>query len=163
MATFAEIKEVRLRINDPPGFVDFAEVANAAALPADPTHQYGYKTTDTGEYWSTELESGASQSDYTLEDLQISDARISAYIDASDTDTATCQSIKQIISNIGKSMGVERSTNGADTIVFAGLKDNYDYYKGLLSLCQDTKKENNNNDSGRFYKTKTVEIAGGNI
>ena len=163
MATTLQIFEVRLRISDPAGFISFIEVADTASLPTDPASQTAYLVTADGNYYSTEKTIGATPADYSIEELKVSDVRISAWIDAADVDTATCMALKAIISQIGQSMQIKRNDAGADSTEYQSLKDTYEYYKGLLLLCSEEKQSNNNNNSGRYSGTVQPEIGGGNL
>lgn len=164
MATFDEIKEVRLRIGDPFGFINFLEVADAASLPASPVNQTGYKTTDTGYYYSTEKTSPSVPGDYNIEDLQVSDARISAWIDAYGIDSAACRALSQIIAQLGKELGgFKRNRSGAEEVEYNSIKDMYDYYKSILDLCKENERSESNTSTGKIGKMKVPEIAGGNL
>lgn len=163
MATFDEIKEVRLRIDDPSGFINLIEVANAAALPSSPESQTAYKLTDTGVYVATDKDPPVVSTDYETQELLVSDARISAWIDAEDVNYATCQALKNIVAKLGKRLRLVKNRAGAEETEYTSLKDTYDYYKGLLDLCESEKKSEDNNNSGRIGQMKQPEIAGGNL
>ena len=150
MATFEEIKEVRLRIDDPEGFINILEVA---VLPAVYVPQTAYKLTTDGLYYS----------DGEVLELRVSDTRISIWIDADDVDSATCRALKQIINKLGKELQLARITAGADTTQYTALKDTYEYYKGILAECNDTKRTNDNNSTGRIGAMIAPEIAGGEV
>jgi hypothetical protein len=163
MATTEEIFEVRLRISDPAGFIDFEEVATTGNLPATPASQTAYLVTADGNYYSTEKTTGATPADYSIEELLISDSRISNWIDLDDTDFATCQALKNITAQLGRSLQIKRNEAGADSTEYQTLKDTYEYYKGLLALCNEEKQSNDNNNSGRYSGSKQPEIGGGNL
>ena len=156
MATNAQIFDVRLRVSDPPGFIQFID----SALPAAPASQTAYLL--AGNYYSTEKTS-AAPSDYSVEDLLVSDIRISTWIDLSGSDYAVCQSLKSIISQIGRSLQIKKNATGADTVEYQTLKDTYDFYKEMLALCSEDKKSNDGNNSGRWGQSLQPEIAGGNL
>ncbi len=160
MATFDEIKEVRLRIDDPAGFINIVEVA---ALPATSSPQTAYKLTTDGLYYSTEELTGLTASDYEALELMVSDTRISLWIDDDDVDAAACRALKQIINKVGKELTLVRITAGADTTQYTSLKDTYEYYKGILADCQDNKRTNDNNSTGRIGCTIQPTIAGGEV
>ena len=163
MATQEQIFSLRLKIADPPGFIGFMEVANAAALPATPASQTAYLQADTGEYKATDLTSGATPSDYEAQTLAISDAVLGGYIDSYGEDSAVCQAIKQIIANLGREMRIKKLDGGADSTEYQSLSDLMSYYKDLLSICSDNTAAGQNASTGRMFKTNTPEIAGGNI
>lgn len=150
MATFEEIKEVRLRIDDPEGFINIIEIA---ALPAVYSPQTAYKLTTDGLYYS----------DGEVLELKVSDTRISLWIDEDDIDSATCKALRQIINKLGKELQLARITAGADTTQYTTLKDTYEYYKSILAECKDDKRSNNNNSTGRMGAMKAPEIAGGEV
>jgi hypothetical protein len=163
MATNEQIFDVRLRISDPPGFITFAEVATKTDLPATPASQTAYLVAADGNYYSTEKPSDAAPSDYSVEELLVSDARIGNWIDLSGEDSATCNSLKGIISQIGRSLQIKKNATGADSVEYQTLKDTYDYYKSMLALCSEEKKSNAGNNSGKWGQTVQPEIAGGNV
>jgi hypothetical protein len=163
MATFAQISEVRIRIDDPPGYQAFIEVANAAALPATPAPYTAYKLTDTGAYMATELESGATSADYTRLDVRVSDSRIGAWIDADSVDVAECKSYAAIATRLGNELKLKSTKGGAETAEWQTLKDTYTYYKGLSDDCKDRNKTTSGNSTGRYGTSVQPEIAGGEI
>lgn len=163
MATFEEIKEVRLRISDPFGVINLIEVANKAALPTDPAPQTNYKTADTGYYWETTKTTGATDSDYTIVELQVSDDRIEGWIDSDGVDYATCQGLKQITTQIGKEYGIKKNTAGSDSTEWQALGDLYGYYKDLLKGCTESYEKGKGNSSSRWGGSKAFEVAGGNL
>lgn len=160
MATFEEIKEVRLRIDDPVGFINIEEVA---ALQAVSSPQTAYKLTTDSNYYSTDKLTGAVPADYEILELLVSDTRISLWIDEGDIDSATCRALKQIINKLGKELQLVRITAGADTTQYTALKDTYEYYKGILADCKDVKRTNDNNSTGRIGCMIVPEVAGGEI
>lgn len=163
MATFAQIKDVRLRVNDPPGFNDFLEVATGSALPATPAAYTAYKITDTGKYVSTELESGATESDYKLLTLRVPDSKIESWIDSYCVDIAECKALKFITVRLGQELTTKRLQGGAESIEWTSLKDMYDYYKALSNDCSEDYKESQGTNTGRYGLTEQPEIAGGEI
>ena len=163
MATDDQIFDVRLRISDPPGFIRFITVADKASLPSEPKPQTAYKVTADGNYYSTEKTTGATADDYSIEDLRVSDDRISNWIDLGGEDYATCQSLKAILSQIGTELGIKKNETGAESVEYTTLKDTYEYYKDLLSQCNSEKQSNEGNSSGLYSRSKQPEIAGGNL
>ncbi len=140
---------VRLRISDPAGFIAFEEVTS---LPGIYKPQTAYLF--NGSYYS---EGGE------IETLYVSDDRIQNWIDLKDEDYATCQAIKAILPQLGAAMQLKRMGAGAESTEYQTLKDTYTYYKDLLSICNDDKKSNDNNNSGRMGGSKAPVIGGGDI
>lgn len=163
MATFDEIKELRLLINDPFGFIDFIQIATTSDLPAAPASQTAYKVTADGSYYETSLTAGATESDYERVELQISDSRLSAWLDTYTLTEAKCKSLKQIIMQIGKQLGITRNQSGTENVEYTSLKDMYEYYKAMYDMCKDDAREENKNSSGRWGGSKAPNIAGGNV
>lgn len=163
MATFAQIKEIRIRVDDPPGFQDFIEAANAAALPAVPAPYAAYKLTDTGAYVATELESGAASSDYSRLDLRVSDARISSWIDSYSLDQAECFALSAIAQRLAADLNIKRASVGSEDVEYTSLLDAYRYYKELSDQCKEDFRESQNNSTGRYGTTVAPEIAGGEV
>lgn len=163
MATFEQIKEVRLRINDPEGYQDFLEVADAASLPADPATYTAYKVLSSGAYVATDLESGATAADYQTLPLRVSDARLSSWIDLYGVDIAECKALQAIVSRIGSELNIKRLDGGAETTEYQSLKDLYGYYRDMWNDCKDRVKENTGNSTGRYGTSSQPQIAGGNI
>lgn len=163
MATNTQIFDVRLRISDPPGFIAFEEEATTGDLPAAPASQTAYLVTADGNYYSTEKTAGATESDYEIEELLISDARIGNWIDMGGEDFATCQALKAILGQLGRSMQIKKNATGAESVEYQTLADSYSYYKGILTLCSEEKKSNEGNNSGKWGGSADPIIAGGNI
>ena len=157
MATTEQIFDVRLRLSDPAGFIQFIE----SALPESPEPQTAYMV--SGVYYSTEKPSCALTEDYSIEDLRVSDIRISTWIDLNGSDYATCQSLKAFLPQIGKEMQLTKNSTGAESVEYQALKDTYYYYKDLLALCSEEKKSNDGNSSGRYLGSVQPEIGGGNL
>ncbi|GAF70225.1 unnamed protein product, partial [marine sediment metagenome] len=104
MATRAQITDLRLLVNDPPGFVTITEVANAIALPATPAQGTCYYQTDVARYKATEKESGAVAADYESQRIQVSDSIIGDLIDELGADAARCRVLWQITTKLGADM-----------------------------------------------------------
>ena len=163
MATFAQIAEIRIRIDDPSGYQAFAEVANAAALPATPAPYTAYKLLDTGAYVATELESGATASDYDRQDLLVSDDRIDAWIDTYSVDQAECKALQAMQSRIGNELTLKRVSVGTEDITYVELLNKYNYYKFLSDACKENYNKTQNNSTGRYGTSDQPEVAGGEI
>lgn len=154
MASFADIKETRLTISDPSGFIDFLEVANFAALPVTPVAQTAYKAVDTATYYGKE--SGA----WEALKLRVSDSRISDWIDALGVDGAILKSIQAILSTLPGEMMIVKNTDGAESTEFTKLLDLQKFYQNWL---KDLAPVNAASSTGRYFKTKAPCIAGGNL
>ena len=163
MATNAEIFEVRLRVDDPFGFIAIESVANSSALPSTPAVQTVYKLADTGAYVATDLSEGATCADYEVQEVRVSDTRISGWIDASGSDYATCQVLRQIIAKLGREIVIKKSNAGAEDLEWTSLADMKKYYQEILNQCKETKRSNNNNSTGRWGGSYAPTIAGGNV
>lgn len=148
MATFNQIKEVRLTIDDPAGYIDLIE---AVTLPSSPAPWTAYKK--DGIYWVTTKTEGADPTDYTPVTIRISDARLGSWID-SGTD-AVQQAYKAILAKIGNEMIIVRNDAGAESTQFTALKDLQDYYRGLIA--------SEGASSGAWARSTPPEIAGGNL
>ena len=135
MATQVEIFNVRLRVSDPAGFISLVEASN---LPATPASQTAYLY--NGAYYATEKTSGATISDYDIQELRLADSVIGGYIDDKGVHGAICSAIKQLIANLWMEMRIKS-----------------------LSGCVDNKREESGYNTGRMFTTKSVEIAGGNL
>lgn len=160
MATFEQIKEVRLKINDPFGFINIIQVTS---LPVNPAFQTLYQLTTDSVYYSTSVET-AQVSDYEKEELYISDSIIATNIDAKGILYACCQGLKSILSTIGRQFGIIKSNSGgAESTEYTDLSQLYSYYKNLYDLCNEDLRSSNNNNTGKFGQTKQPTIAGGNL
>ena len=163
MATQTQIFDLRLKIADPPGFINFDSVADSASLPSTPASQTAYKQIDTGEYKSTEKTAGATATDYSVEELRISDTKLGTLIDTYGEDSAACRAIKIIIAQLGNEMMIKKNDAGADSTEYTSLKDMLDFYKNLLSICSETASSDAGTNSGRYFTTKIPDVAGGNL
>jgi len=160
MATFAQIKEVRLKTDDPAGFINLLEVSS---LPASPANQTAYKLTTTGTYHATDAEAPIA-ADWETLDLFVSDERIGEWVDLDGTLYATCQTVKQIIVKLGQSMKLKRSDSGAESTEWTALNDAYAFYKGLLASCTDEYNKSKAVSGGRWGGSRSnPDLYGGNI
>lgn len=148
MATFAQIKAIRLKVDDPAGYLDLQE---ATTYPAMPSHKTAYLI--GGRYVYTDKPAGALQSDYIPCDYRLSDARIAEWID-SGVD-ATQQAYKAILARLGNELLIVRNQAGAESTQFVAIQDLYNYYSSLLT----TESAN----AGRFVASIGPEVAGGNV
>jgi len=148
MATFEQIKAIRLKIDDPAGFLDLQQ---ATSYPAMPSHKTAYLI--GGRYVYTDKSAGALTADYYPCDYRLSDARIGAWIDAGQD--ATQEAYKAIMAKLGNELLIVQNKDGADSTQFATVKDLYDYYASLLSTASV--------NAGRFVRSVGPEVAGGNV
>jgi len=163
MATFEQIAEVRLRIDDPADHQSLVEVASAAALPVIPAPYTAYKLLDTGAYVATDLESGAAPTDYKRLQLRVSDSRIGDWIDTYSIDQAECLSYGAIATRLGSELRIIKSTAGAESSEWTRLLDLYKYYKALSADCSERYRDSQSNNTGRYGTSDQPEIAGGQI
>jgi len=157
MATFAQIKEVRLSINDPVGgaerIVDFLEVATLPAV-GSAVAQTGYKLTTNGTY--NVVVDGA----FTVIPVQVSDSRIGGWIDTFGIDGAIRKSVQAIISGLASQLQLVRNSDGAESSEFIKLNDLHTFYRNMLA---DLPTESTVTPTGMFMRTVTPVIAGGNL
>lgn len=151
MATFADIKSVRLKIKDPLGYINLIEVAE---LPETVASQTAYTITDSGVYQKL---TGTTWS--TLK-IEISDASISTYIDLYGIDKAVVKCIQEILMSVGKSMGTLRFNSGTESVEYNTLKSIYDFYKGMIASLNDDIQETSGTNTGRFIPTLNARIGG---
>ena len=163
MATQTQIFDLRLKIADPPGFIAFVSVADSTALPSTPASQTAYKQLDTGEYKATEKTSGATATDYDVQELRISDTKLGTLIDTYGEDSAACRAIKNIIAQLGNEMMIKKNDAGADSTEYTSLKDMLSFYKDLLSICSETASSDAGTNTGRYFTTNIPYVAGGNL
>lgn len=163
MATFVDIRSVRLAIGDPPGVIALVQVATPGDLPPAPDQQTAYQVQSTGRYVFTEKESGAVGDDYSTLELLLSDAQISQLITAHGVDGAPCHAYGMIASRLGSRLRVASMSTGAESTTYTSLRDSYEYYKGLAADCAAAKNAKDLNTTGRFGRTHQPHIGGGNL
>ena len=151
MATFADIKSVRLKIKDPLGYINLVEVD---AYPYPPANQTAYTMVDSGAY---QIYKNNCWVDLKLE---ISDASISTYIDLYGVDKAVVQCVQEILMSVGKSMGTLRFNSGTESVEYQTLKSIYDFYKGMIASLNDDIQETSGTNTGRFVPTLNARIGG---
>jgi len=105
MATWADLKETRLKICDPQDVIDLISVANEAARPAVPVAQAAYLIADKAEYQIYDT----SLADWTRVDLEISDSRLGALIDAFGAKLAAAKAIGLFLAALGKRLTIART------------------------------------------------------
>lgn len=154
MATFDQIKEVRLTISDPPGFIDFIEVADFNALPATQVAQTAYKAIDTGTYYDK------STGSWLAERLLVSDADISTWIDAFGVQGAVRKAVERILATLPAHMQIVKNSDGAESTEFLKLLDLQKFYRQWLD---DLTPPDQTVNTSRRGKSAAVCIAGGNV
>lgn len=162
MASLSDIFDVRIAVNDP-DVITIIEIANSSLLPAAPTPQTAYYTTDSGYYYITDKTSGAVESDYEFAELNISDTRLGTIIDNVGAELAKCRVLSVIAGMLGNQLRLIRTTSGSENSEYNRILDMYNYYKALSNDCKDQYKSDNYNNSGKMYQMKQPEIGGGNL
>lgn len=163
MATFNQIADIRLILNDPAGFTNFAQVASASALPAVPLSQTAYNLLDTGAYMYTDKASGATSSSYTALDYEVPDSKLSAWFDEGGESNAVKRGFTMIIQRLGAKRLLEENTDGAERTKYTKLTDLLAYYKQLLKDYEDSIAEETETNTGRYGTMKQPTIAGGYV
>jgi len=161
MATRAQIIELRLLVDDPPGFVAITDVAAVGNLPANPTQQTCYYQTDITKYLATEKETGALPSDYETQRIRISDAVIADLIDGLGADAARCRALRMITTKLAAEMQLQQVDQGGDRATYTSLRDMHAFYQSEAERCEEDVSEDASNSSGRVGHTSAPEIAGG--
>lgn len=158
MATFDQIKQVRLTIQDPAGFINFVEVASQGSLPSPHVNQTAYRTTDTGEYW---WYNGAA---YAVVNLLVSDADISTWIDLAapngGVDGAVRKAIERIMMTLPGRMQWVKNADGAESTEYQRLLDVQKFYRQWLA---DHAPVDSTLNTGLYLRSKTPCVAGGNV
>lgn len=163
MTDWEKIKDVRLKIDDPQGYVNLETVATPSALPTAPAKQTAYRVESTGGYYDTTKTSGAIPADYTYVEIQISDAQLLALIDDLGYQKAACRALNRIAAKLGAQLGIVRTQDGAESTEYLSLLDAYKYYKMLANDCKEIINEDSGNNSGRTGLSSQPEIGGGNL
>jgi hypothetical protein len=151
MATFEQVKTVRLRIHDPLGFINLVEVEE---LPGTPANQTAYLITGSGVYQEYIGEIWQSV------DLEISDEQIKLLIDLHGVDWATIQAVKNIMMALGKQLGVASHTSGVESVQYQSLATLYAFYKGMLATMKEDIEVEEGVTTGRFFTTTRPVIGG---
>jgi hypothetical protein len=168
--SFDDIKDVRIKINDPAGVIHIEEVSDSTHLPSAPKKQYIYYTISDEKYLSTEVESGAVPGDYKQVDLLVADDAIAALITASGVDTAVYRTIRLIMSKLGQQIRLASISSGRESQTYTSLKELYDYYKDLAEVYKLQGAENVKQSTGLYGRVKRGhfdrhhdDIGGGNL
>lgn len=157
MATWADLKETRLKICDPQDVIDLISVANEDALPATPVAQAAYLIQDKAEYQIYDSELAA----WTRVDLEISDSRLGALIDAFGVKVASAKAISLFIAALGKRLTIARTQSGADSVDLVNLTTAYNFYKELSKAFEEEAAVDEGVASGGYFRMRRPRIAGG--
>jgi hypothetical protein len=163
MATWAEIKAVRLAIHDPSLVIDLETFATESLLPIRPKAQTGYRLEDSGDYVVAEWTAPRLLKEYVELELRLSDTRITAWIDEHGADEARCYALRDITRMLWHETSLQKTTTGSESSEFAALMDVYKFYRGLASDCDKETRVDAANSTGKIYTTEQSEIAGGNL
>lgn len=163
MATFTQIKTLRLDISDPAFYIDIIEVATPAALPEAPASQTAYKITSTGKYMASDTEAGAVEADYDTIELQLSDSRISFWLNAYTYSESVVYALKAIIKRLGGLIPLTKNNTGNENTEYTKLLDMLQFYRAILSNQQEQVDTEDLNSTGKFAASTNPEIAGGNL
>lgn len=143
MATFAQIKSVRLTVKDPVGYIDLQEVD---AYPYPSASQTAYTMIGTGVY---QYYNGSKW--VTLK-LNISDEQIGLLIDLYGVDKACIRVVQSIINALGQELRFASQNDGVESIQYTSLQTIYDYYKGIKdSLKEDIAIDAGTNTGCSFH------------
>ena len=164
MATFTEITQVRLALADPAGFITISQVTNVSDLPTTPTPQTVYKVLNTTAYMATIKTSGAVPGDYKVKELYLSDATIGTHITAAGSVSAALPGLVQLIiaQLVSKRLLVKTET-GAESKEYTGLETLLAFYNDLYKKLTANSNSAALNTTGKWYKTHSPEIAGGEV
>ena len=150
MATFTQIKEIRLRIADPALVIDIKEVD---VLPVPYNSQVAYLLSTDNKYYKNGV----------VTKLRVSDVYLSFSIDSYGVDKATCMAISLIIAQLGNQFILVKNDSGSDKTEYNDILSMLSYYKQLRKDCDEKIKVDTNNSTGRFVTTAQPEIAGGEL
>ena len=163
MATWTEIKTVRLAIHDPSQVIDLETVATLAVWPTLPKRQTAYRVEATEAYMIGEWLEPTVLSGYAELELQLSDARITDWIDEHGVADARCYALRDITRTLWAEASLVRTQTGAESSEFNTLLDVYKFYKGLAADCHAEVRTDAANSTGKLFTTSQSEIAGGNL
>ena len=151
MATFADIKSVRLKIKDPLGYINLIEVSE---LPSTAASQTAYTITDSGVY--QELKNATWK---TIK-LEISDERISTFIDLYGVEEAVIKCVQDMVMALGKQLSVAQVNSGAESVIYQNLTTTYNFYKNMLATLKEDIRATSGTNTGRFIPTLNARIGG---
>ena len=151
MATFTDIKSVRLKIKDPLGYIDLQEVD---AYPYPPANQTAYTMEGTGVYQIYKNNCWA-----TLK-LEISDERISTFIDLYGVEESVVKCVQDMVMALGKQLSVAQFNSGTESVVYQNLTTTYNFYKNMLATLKEDIQVTSGTNTGRFIPTLNARIGG---
>jgi hypothetical protein len=158
MASWADLKELRLKTCDPDGYIDLETVATAAALPGTPKGQTAYRKEDSGEYVAYDAELLS----WEPVRLEVSDARLMAMIDTyGGVSKAAPYAVRQIMAGLGARLRIARTQGGAESTDFVNLTTLYNFYKDLIASMTEEVAQEAGESQGRMLRIRTKPIAGG--
>ncbi len=159
MATWADLKELRLRIKDPLGAIDLLSVATEDArldLEA-PSRQTAYLQLDTGVYYTYDEE----LEEWEAKNLLLSDARLGVLIDLYGVALAAPRAVNDIKAELGQKIAIARTQDGAGQTDYTSLKDMYQFYKDLAASMVEEVAVDAGTSTGRYLHTRRPRIGGG--
>jgi hypothetical protein len=155
MATFAEIKAVRLTLNDPADFIDLKSVATSADLPVSAPKNVAYKIIDYDSYVYFNV------TWINLDDMQISDSRISDWIDVYQVSGAVIRGFDAIIQRLGQKLQMSKNSDGAESTEYTSLDSMLKYYRQIKSDYAALTASEVKQDTGIYGHISDKEISGG--
>lgn len=162
MSTFADIKAIRLVINDPAGLVDIDQTVDEAHLPAAPAPQIAFQSIATGRYYVTEAATPVA-ADWTQPRLYLSDATIGDLFDDYGHDEAVYRSLRLITIKLGQQLQLASISSGTESTTYTSLKDLLNYYRWLMADWKNQMAANTNTQAGQYGHIRNTQIAGGNV
>lgn len=152
MATFAQIKEIRLKLHEPLGFINIIE--DETELPATGADQTLYTIKDSGvyQYWKT--------SAWKTAKLNISDEQIGLLVDLYGVEKATVRVVQNIINALGQEMRTAQQNDGVESIVYTNLTTLYNFYKGMKESLQEDITIDAGTNTGRSFHTCSRPVGG---
>jgi hypothetical protein len=159
MATWDDLKELRLRIKDPLGAIDLASVADEAARLAvtSPARQTAYLQADTGVYYVYDSDLAA----WEAKDLLLSDARLGVLIDLYGVAPAAPRAVKDIMAELGQRLYIARTADGAGSTDYQNLTTMKDFYKDLAASMIEEVAVDAGTSTGRYLRMRSPHIGGG--
>jgi hypothetical protein len=161
MATFEQIKSIRLMLCDPAGINNILQIADESNLPAAPKKDAAYYSLSSYKYYVTDKESGAVLADYEQPKLYLSDETIGDLYDAHGYDVALVKAARRILPHLFSELKIKRISSGTESTDYVALKEAYEYMKSLINDYADDAGLG----TGQWIHSKSVRrhIAGGNL
>lgn len=152
MATFAQIKEIRLKLHEPIGFINILEVETT--LPASGADQTLYTIADSGvyQYWKT--------SAWKTVKLNISDEQIGLYVDLYGVDKACIRVVQSIINALGQELRIVQQNDGVESIQYVNLTTISNYYKDIKDSLKEDIAVDAGTNTGRSFHTCSRPVGG---